>query len=450
MLEIFSLGGYEEVGKNSTAVKYGDEIVIFDLGLHMERIINMQESGGYEKATANELIKLDAVPNINVLDKVKGKVIAIVSNHGHLDHIGAMSKLAGKFDAPIISTPFTIELIDDMMRDDRKNRHKNPLIMLKAGERMELSKNLSLEFIHTTHSIPHTVFSVLHTPDGAVLYANDYKFDNFPTLDAKPDYARLESLSDEGVKALIVETVRIERKRKTPSESVAKLMLEDVLLGRKHENGLAITTFASHIARIRTIVDISKELDRELVIMGRSMAKYLTIAQKLKLLKLPKSVQLLGYSKTMANAFSRIKKDREAYMLLCTGHQGEPNSVLDRISDNKFNFRFQPGDEIVFSSQTIPTPINHENRYRLDLKLKAQGTRIFDEVHVSGHASKEDHRDLLSILKPEHIVPCHGNLTKLAAYAELALEMNRINRDEKYRLGKTVHLMHNEQKLEIN
>ncbi len=449
MLEIFSLGGYEEVGKNSTAVKYDDEIVIFDIGLHMERIINMQENGGYEKSTPEELINLGAVPNVNLLDKVKGKVVGIVSNHGHLDHIGAIPKLAGKFDAPIISTPFTIEIIDDMMRDARKGRPKNPLLMMKAGEKLQLSDNLSLEFIHTTHSIPDTVFSVLHTPDGPVLYANDFKLDNFPTMGAKPDYKRLEKLGNEGLKALIVETVRIERKRKTPSESVAKLMLEDVILGRRHDRGLAVTTFASHIARVRTILEISRKLNRQLVIMGRSMAKYISIAQKLKMIQIPKDVQLLGQSKGMSNAFSKIKKDRDDYMILCTGHQGEPNSVLDRISNNRFNFKFQPGDEIVFSSQTIPTPVNEENRYRLDMKLKSQGTRIFDEVHVSGHASKEDHRDLLSLLRPEHIVPCHGNLTKLAEYAELALEMNKINMDEKYNLGKTVHLMHNEQRLEI-
>jgi len=449
MLEIFSLGGYEEVGKNSTAVKYGNEIVIFDLGLHMERIINMQEDGGYERLTPNELINLGAVPNVNVLDKVKGKVIAIVANHGHLDHIGAIAKLAGKFDAPIISTPFTIELIDNFMQDDKRNRPKNPLLVMKPGEKLQLSPDLTLEFVHTTHSIPDTVFSVLHTPDGAVVYANDFKFDNFPTMGTKPDYKRLEKLSTEGVKALIVETVRIEHKRKTPSESVAKMMLEDVILGRKHDRGLTVTTFASHIERIRTIVDISRKLDRQLVIMGRSMAKYLTIAKHLNMIQLPKDVMLIGQSKAMTNAFAKIKNSREDYMLLCTGHQGEPNAVLDRIAGNKFNFKFQPGDEIVFSSQTIPTPINQENRYRLDIKLKAHGARVFDDVHVSGHASKEDHRDFLAFLRPQHIVPCHGNLTKLAEYAELAVEMNRINNDNAYHLGKTVHLMHNEQNLEI-
>ena len=450
MLEIFSIGGYEEVGKNSTAVRFDDEVVIFDIGLHMERIINMQskEGIGLESLDPTQLIDLGALPDINVINHLKDKVVAIVANHGHLDHIGGIQKLAGEFKAPIISTPYTIELIDDLIKNEKK-RAKNPLLVMKAGEKIDLSDNLSLEFINVTHSIPHTVFSVLHTPDGAVLYANDFKFDNFPTLGKKPDYKRLEKLSSEGVKALIVETVRIEKKQKTPSESVAKLMLEDTLLGRKHGGGMAITTFASHIARISTILEVSKALDRRVYILGKSMAKYITIAEKLKLITLPKGAKIFADGKSISDALSKIRNRRNEYLLLCTGHQGEPFSVLDRIASKQLPFRFLPGDEIVFSSETIPTPINEENRYRLDTRLKAQGGRLFNNVHTSGHASKEDHRDLISILKPENIIPCHGNLTKLAEYAELALEMNLISGEERYSLGKTVHLMHNGQRVQL-
>lgn len=451
MLEIFSVGGYEEVGKNSTAVRYDDELVIFDLGLHMEKLVNLEENENLDLQSmhAQELISIGAIPNINVLNSIKKQAVGIVCNHCHLDHVGAVPKLADAFDCPVIATPFTIELIDSMIKEEKSHRPKNALLPMKAGEKIALSDNLELEFVHMTHSTPNTVFSVLHTPEGAVVYANDYKFDNFPTLEPKPDYGRLRKISEEGVKALIVETVRVERARKTPSESVAKLMLEDVLLGRKHDRGLAVTTFASHIARIKSILEIARKLDRQVYIMGRSMAKYLSIAQKLHLIDLPRDVKVFGRGKTVAEALGRVSGHKEEYLILCTGHQGEPGSVLDRIADNKMDFKFTPGDEIIFSSETIPSPINIQNKYKLDNRLKLHGTRLFNDVHVSGHASKEDHRDLIALLQPEHIVPCHGNLTKLAEYAELATEMNIITGEERYTLGKTVHLMHNGQNLKL-
>ncbi len=451
MLEIFAVGGYEEVGRNSTAVRYGDEIVIFDLGFHMERVVSMQEDGdGHSNINDQPLEKLramDALPDDRILDPYKGQVKAIVSNHGHLDHIGGIPKLAGRYNCPIISTPYTTELIDSLMREAKVN-NTNQLMTMHAGEEVELSKNLTLEFVHTTHSIPHTVFSVLHTPEGAVIYANDYKLDNYPQLGEKPDYSRMREIGKAGVKALIVETVRIERERKTPSEQVARAMLEDVLLGRQHDRGLFITTFASHIERIKSIVEIAGEMDKQVVLMGRSMNRYSTIAEKLGIIKYPNYVSMAGRGKAIANDMAKIKKNKSDYLMLCTGHQGEPGSVLTRLADKMFPYTVDPGDEIIFSSQVIPSPINQDNHYRLTTKLKHQGARLFEQVHVSGHASKEDHRDLLEIFRPEHIVPCHGDIVKRAEYAKLADEMNVLNEftNRNYDLGKTIHLLNNGKK----
>jgi len=451
-IEIFAVGGYEEVGRNCTAVKYGDEIIIFDMGFHMERVITLgeEENSNIQSLSLKQLRELDAVPDDTVLEKYRGKVVGIVCNHGHLDHIGAIPKLASRYKAPIISTPYTIELIESL-KSESKPQIKNQLLVMKAGESIELSKNFTLEFIHVTHSIPDTVVSVLHTPDGAVVYLNDYKLDNFPQLGEKPDYKRLKKVGREGVKALIVETVRIERERKTPSESVARALLEDVLLGREHENALFVTTFASHLQRINSIIEIGLAMGRQPTLLGRSMHRYSSLGEKVGIIDIPDNVKTFGRGKAIANFLQKAKKDIHKHMFICTGHQGEPGSVLDRLASRQFPYLIHPGDEVVFSSSVIPSPINEDNHYRLSSKLKNQGARLFEGVHTSGHASKEDHRDMLLMLRPENIVPCHGPIQKLASYAELASEMNMLSEytNCEYSLGQNVHLLHNGQRKEI-
>ena len=448
MIEVFSVGGYEAVGRNCTAVAYNGEMVIFDLGFNMERVVTLgdEENANIQQMSIRELRDMDAIPDDTVLRDYRKNVVAIVSNHGHLDHIGAIPKLAGQYKCPIIGTPYTIELIDHLSRES-KPRPQNQLLVMNAGETIELSKNLTLEFIHMTHSIPHTVFSVLHTPEGAVVYANDYKLDNFPQLGEKPDYKRIKKLGREGVHALIIETVRIGREKKTPSESVARALLEDVLVGRAHESALFVTTFASHIERVNSILEIAGEMGRQPVMLGRSMHRYSTLAEKLGILKFPGNLEICGRGKTIAQFLDKAKQSMAKYMFLCTGHQGEPGSALTRLSNGDFPYGIRPGDEFVFSSSVIPSPINQDNHYRLTSKLKNQGGRIFSDVHTSGHASKEDHRDLLLMLRPEHIIPCHGGLKKLAAYAELCFEMNMMNEytNREYALGHNVHLLHNGQ-----
>ena len=452
MIEVYSVGGYEEVGRNCTAVAYGDEMVIFDLGFNMERVVALgdEEHVNIQQMSVQSLRDIDAIPDDSVLQGKKKKVVGIVSNHGHLDHIGAIPKMAGRYKCPIVGTPYTIELIDHLDRES-KAKLQNQLLVMNAGETIELSKNLTLEFVNMTHSIPDTVLSVLHTPEGAIVYANDYKLDNFPQLGEMPDYKRIKKLGRQGVKLLIVETVRIEAERKTPSETVARAMLEDVLVGRQHENALFITTFASHIERISTILDLAGKMGRQPVMLGRSMHRYSTLAEKLGILEFPDNLQIFGRGKTIGNFLDKVKGQRDRYMFICTGHQGEPGAALSRLANRDFPYQIQPGDEFVFSSSVIPSPINQDNHYRLTSKLKNQGARIFSDVHTSGHASKEDHRDLLLMLRPENVVPCHGPLRKLATYAELCSEMNMMNEytNREYALGQSVHLLHNGQIQEI-
>ena len=189
-------------------------------------------------------------------------------------------------------------------------------------------------------------------------------------------------------------------------------------------------------------------MDRQPVLLGRSMHRYSSLAEKLGIIHFPDNVEIYGRGKTIAPFLERAKRKRDNYLFLCTGHQGEPGSVLTRLANRDFPYLIKPGDEFIFSSSVIPSPINQDNHYRLTSKLKNQGGRIFSGVHTSGHASKEDHRDLLMMLRPDNIIPCHGDLKKLAAYAELCSEMNMLSEytNKEYLLGKNIHLLRNGQK----
>jgi ribonuclease J len=283
----------------------------------------------------------------------------------------------------------------------------------------------------------------LHTKEGIVLYANDFKLDNSPQLGKKPNYEALRRISKEGIKALVVESLYAGEERKTPSEKIARGLLEDVLLGTDNKNALIIvTTFSSHIARLKSIVDFGKKLNRKVVFLGRSLGKYINAAIKTKLCPFQKSVDIMSYRKQVEAALKKINKNKDKYLLVCTGHQGEPGSILDRIGRNETALQLNSRDHVIFSSSTIPAEINIANKGQLDKRLKKKGARIFNNVHVSGHAGREDLRDFINMLNPEHIIPAHGDLPKLSALTELAVELG-------YKIGKNCHITEDMQKIKI-
>jgi ribonuclease J len=176
--------------------------------------------------------------------------------------------------------------------------------------------------------------------------------------------------------------------------------------------------------------------------IGRSLYKYVSAADRVKLVPFMKDIELVTYTNQIKRKLKQIAKERNKWMIVCTGHQGEPGSVLDRMVRDSFPFTFQPKDHVIFSSKVIPNPINVANRNQLEKKLKEKGVRIFTDVHVSGHCAREDLRDLITMMKPKHIIPAHGDLVKLTPMAELATELG-------YVLGKNIHLMQNGQILQL-
>jgi ribonuclease J len=444
MIEIRAVGGYSEVGKNMTVVKYKDEAVILDMGVHLENYIKFKGSDDLEQFSYNELVEAGAVPDDSIIKDLKRKVIAIIPSHGHLDHIGAIPYMASRFNAPIICTPYTASVIKAII-EDKKIKIPNEIKVLKNNKKLKISDSLSVEFVNMTHSIPDTATIVLHTPEGQVIYANDFKLDNTPVMGEKPNYERLTQLGKAGkVSVLILDSLYAHLERKTPSEAAAKEKLRVAMLENDSRGkAVIITTFSSHIARLKSIIEFGKKMNRKIVFMGRSLAKYVFAAEKIGLVNFSKDVEIVGYTEKVAKKFKKIYLEgKEKYLLVVTGHQGEPDSVLSKLASGKFAFKFSPGDQVIFSCNIIPSPLNYSNREALEAKLGENKVTMFKDIHESGHGSREDHREMINMIRPKHIIPAHAGIDKTIHLAELAQEMG-------YDIKKEVHLMEDGKRIEL-
>ncbi len=438
MLEIIPVGGFSEIGRNCVAVKVDDEVVILDMGLMLDAYIEYTESDDIEDVSTKKLIEVGAVPDINILTKLKKCVVGICVSHGHLDHVGAIPYISSRFDADIHATPMTAEVIRNITDRDRRPI-KNKIIEHDVNSRFKLTRKIEIEYVYMTHSIPHTVCTVIHTPYGSVAYINDFKLDASPTMGPKSNIKRLKELK--GIKVLLLDSLYAHVDGKAPSEKIAQQMLFDQLLNTE-TNGRAviITTFGSHIARLKTLVQLGQKMGRQVVFLGRSLSKYAEAAQNSGVFSF-EGVKILGYRKKIDEWLSKNNKDFSKYLLIMTGHQGEPKAVLSRTLNSGL-LRLKRDDLVVFSSKVIPVDVNVENRKKLDDHLKHNHIRIFSDLHVSGHGAREDHRDLLTWLKPENIIPLHGGMRQLGALKELAVN------DLNYKPEK-VHILYNGQILKI-
>ncbi len=411
-VEIIALGGYSEVGKNMTAVKVGDEVVVIDCGFYLPSLVEFQEGGGNKKyLTTKGLQNIGAIPDDSPLDKMKDKVKAFVVSHAHLDHVGAVPYIAKKYKTPVIATPYTIEVLKSLARDDDL-KIKNKLMPIETGSGLvKVSKNISIELIAMTHSTIDVATIAIHTPEGVILYTNDFKFDNHPVVGKKPDYNRLKKLGKEGnVRVLIIDSLYSSKGMKTPSENVAREMLKDIMFGADNKgHAMFITSFASHMARLKSMIDFGKKLNRKIIFMGRSLSKYTKAAENIGLVDYSKDVEILTYARQVEKTLKRVEKNREDYLVVCTGSQAEPNAILTRIGTGQLPFKFVHDDHIIFSSKTIPVEPNIGNREKLERQLNGKGVRIFRDIHVSGHGSIEDMRDMIDMVNPEVIIPGHGD-----------------------------------------
>jgi ribonuclease J len=442
-IEIIAVGGYDEVGRNMTAVRCGKEIVIFDMGLRLDQVM-IHEDAEVENMHSLDLIQMKAIPDDTMMNTVEGSVKAIVCSHGHLDHIGAIPKLAHRYNAPIISTPYTTELIRQQIAGEQKFGVNNKLFALKAGQKYTLSQNLVLEFVRMQHSIIETVTPVLHTPNGAVVYSCDFKLDRTPVIGEPPDFARLAQIGKEGVAALIVESTCVDLRGRAPSERIARDLVRDTITSYEDDkNAILVSTFSSHIARVKTIAECAHEIGRKPILLGRSMERYSSTAEQMKLVAFPETMSMFGNRRTVDRTMRRMMKaGKEKFLPIVTGHQGEPGSILTRVVLGDTPYKVEKGDKVIFSAKVIPNPMNRGQRYMVEAHLGMSGARIHEDLHVSGHAYREDHYEFIHLLNPQHIIPAHGNIRMTSAYAEFSSEIG-------YTLHNDVHIMSNGHRLKL-
>jgi ribonuclease J len=435
-MKIHSVGGFSEVGKNMSVVELKDDAFILDEGFFLPAIVQMQEKEDHHYTEA-KLRNAKAIPDDLIIDSIKHKVRAQLIGHAHLDHVGAVQFISNRYKAPIYGTPFTNAVLDSLLRDEDVYLN-NQIKTIQPNNTFYIqgkNKKYLAEFINITHSTPQTSMIAIHTDEGVVVYANDFKIDDNPVLGLKPNYERLKQLSKIGVKVVIIDSLYSGSDRKTPSERIARHLLEEVLFGIHNKDaGIFVTTFSSHIARLKSIVEFGRKLDREIIFLGRSLNKYSEAAKSIGISPFMKDVRVCAYRRQVEQVLHQIEKKRRKYLVVCTGHQGEPGSILERLSRNQLPFRFEQNDNLIFSSSVIPTEINQENFQKMEEKLKKRKLRIFKDVHVSGHGGREDLRDVIKILNPEHIIPSHGEEAKTRPMIDLANEMG-------YKTSKQVHLM---------
>ncbi len=444
MIQIAPVGGYSEFGRNMTAINVDGEVVILDCGIHLDKYIQYVGDEDKKLLSSTELQKIGAIPDDSVIQDWRKKVKAIAVTHAHLDHVAALPFLANKYDAPILMTPYTNEVLQAILTDN-KRKIKNKIEVMGQNSVYQVTDNIKIEFIATTHSTAQVVMIAVHTKYGVLIYTNDFKFDNHPCLGLKPNYKRLRELGKKGVLALMVDSTRADQVTKTPSESVAREMLKDVMSVIKYaDKGIVLSTFSSHIARLKSIVELARQVKRrKVVIMGRSLHKYITAAENIDLVNFSEEVELIKYSAQAKSRLRQIENNREDYIVIMTGHQGEKNAMLTRIARGEMPFKFEKGDFVIFSCTVIPTEQNIQDRKELEMDLKEYGVRIIKDVHVSGHAAREDIRELISMTKPKNIIPSHGHKQKVKAVVDIAEKMG-------YKSGKDILILKNGDRKVLN
>ncbi len=401
-LSIIPIGGYGEVGKNCTAVKVDDDIFLLDLGIHLENYIRLSEEDDLKKGLSKELLlKENAVPDISIIDakKVKG----IIISHAHLDHVGAVPYLANNFDCDVHVTPFTAAFLEQHISDKRKELHGD-IIRHDFKKRFRLTDKVEAELVEVTHSTPQSAIIILYTPYGNVVYINDFKLDPTPMIGSVTD---LEYVAKSRPKALILDTLYADVDKHVPSERFAHELLERALISRDLKGrNIIVTTFASQIARISGIIRLAEKMNRKVMIVGRSMAKYLQAAKESGVSDIIDKQEVIRYGSKVKRVLSKVDDHRD-YIFVVTGGMGEPNAVLTRMLDEEL-VPIKRKDLVVFSNRLIPTPTIIKARDHLERKIQGYGLELLKDLHVSGHGAGKDMEEVLRVLKPEVVIPVHS------------------------------------------
>ncbi len=398
-LRIIPLGGLGEVGKNMMVYEYDEEILIVDTGIMFPD---------------NDMLGIDyIIPDFDYLLPYRDKVRGIVVTHGHEDHTGAIQHVLEKINAPIYATPLTRGLLEvKLARGGLLG--KADLHTIHAGDTVDIGP-FKVEFFHVCHSVPDAVGLGITTPAGLVVHTADYKFDPTPVDGWPTDFAKLADFSSRGVLALLADSTNADKPGWTPSEKMIDPAFDDVFA--EAEGRIIVASFASLISRMQQVADAAERHGRKLAFVGYSMTENSKMAMKLGYLDVPKD--------TLVSIDKALNMPDDEIILMCTGSQGEPSSIMGRLSTGtNRRFSIKEGDTIVLSSHPIPG--NEETIYRTINRLFRRGANVIYEplapVHVSGHASQDEMALMIHLVKPEYLIPIHGELRHLRQHKVLAQE----------------------------
>lgn len=399
-LQIISLGGLGEVGKNMLLLKYKRKILIIDFGLSFPE----------ENMPGVDFI----IPNISYLKGKEKQIVGIVITHGHYDHIGAIPYLIKELGNPKI---FTSKLTKGIILKRQRDFPKQPKLQINTVQDKDKIKlgPFKIEFFRQNHSIPGTLGLFIETPVGNILHTADFKFDSDPVFDRPTDFERLNQIGKRRISLLLSDSTRAEAEGHSLSERKILENLEKIF--KETKGRIIAATFASLLNRIQQIIFLSEKYKRKVVLQGYSMKSNVEIAKN------------LGYIKAKKGTFINVKKIKDfsdsKITILCTGAQGEEKAVLMRIANREHKYlRFKTGDTVIFSSSVIPG--NERTVQFLKDDILRQGPKVLHyelmDIHAGGHAKKEELKKMIKIMRPRFFMPVQGQYSMLVAHAQIARE----------------------------
>lgn len=408
VVRIVPLGGVGEVGKNATAVEYGQNLVLVDAGVKFPE----EEQHGIDLV----------IPDVSYVRSRVERLRGILLTHGHEDHIGALPYVLPQLAAesgkpiPLYGSALTLGFVRAKLQERRAQQYAE-LHVIEPRTRYRLGKRLEAEFIPVAHSIPGSYMVAIQGPAGTVIITGDYKLDPTPVFAPPTDVARLRMLGDAGVLALLSDCVRIERPGRTPSEQVVAAAIERWIAQAPAR--VLLTTFASNIPRLEYAIRAAHRYGRRAAIVGRSMEQSFQVARELGYLSVP--------SDALIEPDEANRLPPEQVLLLTTGSQGEPSSALARIAAGTHpRIQLRPRDTVILSATPIPGNDGTVAR-TLDNLFRAGVQVIYSaldpDVHVSGHASRDELREVLELVRPRFIAPIHGEYRHQALYSAMAREV---------------------------
>ena len=395
-VQIIPLGGLGEIGKNMTAFRYGDDMILIDAGLMFPE---------------DDMLGIDLViPDISYLIENQDKLKGIFLTHGHEDHIGALPYVMKQIDCPVYGTALTLGILEGRLKENGVSSENCRII--KPGDKITAGA-FKLDFIRVNHSIPDAIAIAINTPIGTIIHTGDFKIDHTPVDGQVTEFNKFAEYGDRGVLALLADSTNAERPGFTPSEKMVGKTFDDEF--RYAKNRIIVATFSSNVHRIQQVIDAALKYDRKVAVIGRSMVNVVNIAKELGYLKAPEG-EIIDIDETHNYTPDKI-------VIITTGSQGEPMSALTRMAMNDHKkVDIMPGDTVIISATPIPGNEKLVSR-TIDHLYKLGADVIYEKsngVHVSGHASQEEIKLMHNLVRPKFFIPVHGEFRHLIKHASLA------------------------------